>query len=167
MTSFCQKHDLWLVEDCCDALGSTYEGQHVGRLGDVATVSFYPAHHMTMGEGGAVLTDSPRIKKSVESFRDWAATAESEPGKDNTCGKRFDWQLGDLPQGYDHKYTYSHIGYNLKLTDMQAAIGVAQMRKLPSFIEARKRISRRSRSQDDEEYQLPKPCPRVTQAGLV
>lgn len=137
--AFAEKHNLWLVEDCCDAVGSTYRGQNCGTFGDLATVSFYPAHHMTMGEGGAVLTDKPMLKTLAESFRDWGRDCWCEPGKDNTCGKRFDWQLGELPCGYDHKYTYSHIGYNLKLTDMQAAVGVAQMGKLPAFIEARRR----------------------------
>ena len=136
---FVRKHNLWLIEDCCDAVGSTYEGQHVGTFGDLATVSFYPAHHITMGEGGAVLVNDPRMRTIVESLRDWGRDCWCDPGKDNTCGKRFDWQLGDLPHGYDHKYTYSHIGYNLKVTDMQAAVGVAQLRKLPRFIEARRR----------------------------
>lgn len=134
-----RKHNLWLIEDCCDAVGSTYKGRHVGTFGHMATVSFYPAHHITMGEGGCVLTNRPRLKTLVGSFRDWGRDCWCEPGKENTCGKRFDWQLGDLPHGYDHKYTYSHIGYNLKLTDMQAAVGVGQLKKLPSFIEARKR----------------------------
>lgn len=138
VTAFCRKHDLWLIEDCCDAVGSTYDGRHVGQFGDLATVSFYPAHHMTMGEGGAVLTDSPKMNKIAASFRDWGRDCWCDPGKDNTCGKRFDWQLGDLPRGYDHKYIYSHIGYNLKATDMQAAVGIAQLRKLSSFIAARK-----------------------------
>jgi CDP-6-deoxy-D-xylo-4-hexulose-3-dehydrase len=138
VTDFCKKHDLWLIEDCCDAVGATYSGQPVGRFGDIATVSFYPAHHITMGEGGAILTDKPKLKKIIESFRDWGRDCWCDPGKDNTCGKRFDWQLGDLPHGYDHKYTYSHIGYNLKVTDMQAAVGVSQMKKLPEFIERRK-----------------------------
>jgi CDP-6-deoxy-D-xylo-4-hexulose-3-dehydrase len=138
VTDFCSRHNLWLVEDCCDAVGATYNGQPVGRFGDAATVSFYPAHHITMGEGGAVLTDKPKLKKLVESFRDWGRDCWCEPGKDNTCGKRFDWELGDLPHGYDHKYTYSHIGYNLKLTDMQAAVGVSQLKKLPRFIERRR-----------------------------
>jgi CDP-4-dehydro-6-deoxyglucose reductase, E1 len=134
-----RRHNLWVIEDNCDALGSTYRGQLTGSFGDLATVSFYPAHHITMGEGGCVLTDRGQFKKLVESFRDWGRDCWCEPGRDNTCGKRFDWQLGDLAFGYDHKYTYSHIGYNLKLTDMQAAVGVAQLKKLPGFIEARKR----------------------------
>lgn len=138
VTAFCKKHDLWLVEDCCDAVGAQYNNQPVGRFGDVATVSFYPAHHITMGEGGAVLTDKPKLKKIIESFRDWGRDCWCAPGKDNTCGKRYDWELGELPAGYDHKYTYSHIGYNLKATDMQAAVGVSQLKKLPQFIETRR-----------------------------
>ena len=138
VTEFARQHDLWLIEDCCDAVGSIFDGTNVGTFGDLATVSFYPAHHITMGEGGAVLTDKPKLKTLVKSFRDWGRDCWCEPGDDNTCGKRFDWQLGDLPQGYDHKYTYSHIGYNLKATDMQAAIGVAQLKKLPSFIQGRR-----------------------------
>ena len=138
VTAFAKKHDLWLIEDCCDALGSTWKGKHVGTFGDVATVSFYPAHHITLGEGGAVLTDKPNLQLLIESFRDWGRDCWCEPGKDNTCGKRFDWQLGSLPCGYDHKYTYSHIGYNLKATDMQAALGASQITKLPDFIERRK-----------------------------
>ena len=137
--AFAAAHDLWLIEDCCDAVGSTYDGRHVGTFGDLASVSFYPAHHITMGEGGCVLTGSPALKKIVESFRDWGRDCWCDPGKENTCGKRFDWQLGGLPHGYDHKYTYSHIGYNLKATDMQAAVGVAQLDKLPGFIAARRR----------------------------
>lgn len=139
VTAFVERHGLWLIEDCCDALGSTYRGRQVGTFGDLATVSFYPAHHITMGEGGCVLTAKARLKKLVESFRDWGRDCWCEPGKDNTCGKRFDWQLGSLPCGYDHKYTYSHIGYNLKATDMQAAVGVAQLAKLTDFIAARRR----------------------------
>jgi len=139
VTAFANKHGLWLIEDCCDALGSTYRGQKVGTFGDLATVSFYPAHHITMGEGGCVLTDKPLLRTLVESFRDWGRDCWCDPGKENTCGKRFDWQLGELPHGYDHKYIYSHVGYNLKATDMQAAVGIAQLKKLPAFIEARKR----------------------------
>ncbi|MDR3763137.1 MAG: lipopolysaccharide biosynthesis protein RfbH [Acidobacteriota bacterium] len=138
VTAFCKKHNLWLVEDCCDAVGSTYKGQQVGSFGDIATASFYPAHHITMGEGGAVMTSRPSLTKLIESFRDWGRDCWCAPGKDNTCGKRFQWQLGKLPCGYDHKYTYSHIGYNLKLSDMQAAVGVSQLKKLAGFIAARK-----------------------------
>jgi CDP-6-deoxy-D-xylo-4-hexulose-3-dehydrase len=127
-----------LIEDCCDALGSKYRGRNVGTFGDIATVSFYPAHHVTTGEGGAVLTDKPNLQTLIESFRDWGRDCWCDPGRDNTCGKRFEWQLGSLPCGYDHKYTYSHIGYNLKATDMQAALGVSQLTKLPSFIARRK-----------------------------
>lgn len=136
---FTKRHDLWLIEDNCDALGSTYQGRLTGTFGDLATASFYPAHHITMGEGGCVVTDSSRLKTLVESFRDWGRDCWCPPGKDNTCGRRFSWQLGDLPHGYDHKYIYSHIGYNLKATDMQAAVGVAQLQKLPGFIETRRR----------------------------
>ena len=139
VTAFTKKHGLWLIEDCCDALGSTYRGEKVGTFGDLATVSFYPAHHITMGEGGCVLTEKPLLRTLVESFRDWGRDCWCAPGKENTCGKRFDWQLGELPHGYDHKYIYSHVGYNLKATDMQAAVGVAQLKKLPAFIAARKR----------------------------
>ena len=135
----CDRHGLWLIEDCCDALGSTYGGKMVGTFGDIGTLSFYPAHHITMGEGGAVFTNSPRLKRIVESFRDWGRDCYCAPGTDNTCGKRFCWQLGELPQGYDHKYTYSHLGYNLKITDMQAACALAQMDRLDGFIAARKR----------------------------
>lgn len=135
----CDRYGLWLIEDCCDALGSTYEGRQVGSFGDIGTLSFYPAHHITMGEGGAVFTDSPLLKRIVESFRDWGRDCYCPPGEDNTCGKRFCWQLGDLPEGYDHKYTYSHLGYNLKITDMQAACALAQMDRLDDFIAARKR----------------------------
>jgi CDP-6-deoxy-D-xylo-4-hexulose-3-dehydrase len=137
--ALCKKHDLWLVEDNCDALGSTYKGRVTGSFGDLATVSFYPAHHITTGEGGCVATRDPLLATLVESFRDWGRDCWCAPGKANTCGKRFDWQLGELPHGYDHKYIYTHQGYNLKLTDMQAAIGVAQLEKLPRFIEIRKR----------------------------
>lgn len=133
------KHDLWLIEDCCDALGSRYDGQLAGSIGDIGTVSFYPAHHITMGEGGAVFTQSSQLKKIIESFRDWGRDCFCEPGCDNSCGNRFGWKLGHLPFGYDHKYTYSHIGYNLKITDMQAACGLAQLTHLEEFVEKRKR----------------------------
>lgn len=134
----CKEHGLWLIEDSCDALGSTYGGQRTGSFGDTATVSFYPAHHITTGEGGAVFVKSPLVRKQVESFRDWGRDCYCETGCDNTCLKRFEWQLGDLPEGYDHKYIYSHIGYNLKATDMQAALGVSQLSKLDRFVQARK-----------------------------
>jgi CDP-6-deoxy-D-xylo-4-hexulose-3-dehydrase len=127
------------VEDCCDALGSTYDGKLVGSFGDIGTLSFYPAHHITMGEGGAVFTNNSDLKRIIESFRDWGRDCYCQPGKDNTCGKRFGWQLGMLPFGYDHKYTYSHLGYNLKISDMQAACALAQMDRLPGFVEVRKR----------------------------
>lgn len=136
--AFAGKHNLWVIEDCCDAVGSTYKGRSVGTFGHLATTSFYPAHHITMGEGGCVLTQSPALKKLAESFRDWGRDCWCDPGKSNTCGCRFEWKLGDLPAGYDHKYIYSHIGYNLKATDMQAAIGVAQLKKLPAFMAARR-----------------------------
>jgi CDP-4-dehydro-6-deoxyglucose reductase, E1 len=132
-------NNLFLVEDCCDALGSTYDGQHVGSFGDIATCSFYPAHHITMGEGGAVFTNDDFLQRIMESFRDWGRDCFCKPGVDNTCGKRFNWKLGDLPKGYDHKYTYSHLGFNLKITDMQAAVGLAQLDHLEEFIAARRR----------------------------
>ena len=132
-----KKHDLWVIEDCCDALGSTYNGKYVGTFGDISTLSFYPAHQMTMGEGGAVLTNNPDLKRIVESFRDWGRDCFCAPGVSNTCGKRFGWKLGNLPEGYDHKYTFSHLGYNLKITDMQAAVGLAQLHKLKDFIQKR------------------------------
>ncbi len=162
VVAFAKKHNLWLIEDCCDALGSTYRGQKVGTFGDLATVSFYPAHHITMGEGGCVLTGKPLLRTLVESFRDWGRDCWCAPGKENTCGKRFGWQLGSLPFGYDHKYIYSHIGYNLKATDMQAAIGVAQLKKLPRFIEARKKnfaAIRQGLSDAQEHFILPEPTP--------
>ncbi|MGA2418068.1 MAG: lipopolysaccharide biosynthesis protein RfbH [Candidatus Staskawiczbacteria bacterium] len=133
-----KKYNLWFIEDNCDALGSEYKGKYTGTFGDISTCSFYPAHHITMGEGGAVLTNNPELKKIIVSFRDWGRDCWCEPGCDNTCKKRFSWKFGKLPEGYDHKYIYSHIGYNLKITDMQAAVGLAQLKKLPSFIKARK-----------------------------
>jgi len=135
--AICENHNLWLVEDCCDALSAKYNGEHVGTFGDIATVSFYPAHHITMGEGGAVFTNDPQLASIAESFRDWGRDCYCKPGCDNTCGTRFSTQLGTLPAGYDHKYTYSHLGYNLKITDMQAACGLAQLERLPEFIQAR------------------------------
>jgi len=134
----CDKYGLWLIEDSCDALGSKFNNQYVGTFGDLATLSFYPAHHITMGEGGAVFTNSKKLERIAESFRDWGRDCYCEPGKDNTCNKRFAWKLGDLPFGYDHKYTYSHLGYNMKITDMQAACGLAQLDRLDNFINKRK-----------------------------
>ena len=139
VVAFTKKHDLFLIEDCCDAVGSTYDGKMVGTFGHAATTSFYPAHHMTMGEGGAILVNNNLYKTLVQSFRDWGRDCFCEPGANDTCGRRFSMQFGSLPQGYDHKYVYSHIGYNLKITDMQAAVGVAQLKKLPGFVEARKK----------------------------
>jgi CDP-6-deoxy-D-xylo-4-hexulose-3-dehydrase len=142
VTALCKKHNLWLVEDCCDALGATYNGQMVGTFGDIATLSFYPAHHITMGEGGVVFTNNSELKMIAESFRDWGRDCYCPPGKDNTCDKRFCWTKkelgGDLPDGYDHKYTYSHLGYNLKITDMQAACALGQMDRLEEFIAKRR-----------------------------
>jgi CDP-6-deoxy-D-xylo-4-hexulose-3-dehydrase len=158
--AFCTRHDLWLIEDTCDAVGSLYHDRKVGTFGDLATTSFYPAHHITMGEGGSVLMDKPLLRSLVESFRDWGRDCWCAPGKDNTCGKRFDWQLGELPCGYDHKYTYSHIGYNLKMTDMQAAVGVAQLQKLAGFIETRRRnfrLLREGLADLDHLFILPEP----------
>jgi CDP-6-deoxy-D-xylo-4-hexulose-3-dehydrase len=158
----CRKHKLWLVEDNCDALGSTYRGRLTGTFGDLSTLSFYPAHHMTTGEGGCVFTNRGRIKVVVESFRDWGRDCWCDPGKENTCGKRFSWKLGDLPDGYDHKYTYSHIGYNLKMTDLQAAVGVAQLQKLGHFVAARRENWRRLREglvAFAEDLILPEPTP--------
>ncbi len=160
VTTLCKKYNLWLVEDCCDALGSTYHGQMVGTFGDIATLSFYPAHHITMGEGGAVFTKHDELKVIAESFRDWGRDCFCAPGKDNTCGKRFSWKLGELPEGYDHKYTYSHLGYNLKITDMQAACGLAQLDKAAQFIQARKAnfAFLKERLKDCEEFiSLPEP----------
>ena len=138
VTALCRKYCLWLVEDCCDALGSTYQGRKVGTFGDIGTLSFYPAHHITMGEGGAVFTNNPELKLIAESFRDWGRDCYCPPGKDNTCNKRFCQKFATLPEGYDHKYTYSHLGYNLKITDMQAACGLAQLDQVEHFVQARK-----------------------------
>jgi CDP-4-dehydro-6-deoxyglucose reductase, E1 len=160
VTEFCRRHDLWLVEDNCDANGSLYRGRMTGSFGDLATLSFYPPHHMTMGEGGAVLSNSPAMMRVVNSFRDWGRDCWCDPGKDNTCGKRFAWQLGDLPTGYDHKYTYTHLGYNLKVTDMQAAVGVAQLEKLEGFGQARRdnwHFYRQAFDDLDEFFVLPEP----------
>ncbi len=138
VVALCQKYNLWLVEDCCDALGSTYKNKTVGTFGDIATLSFYPAHHITMGEGGAVFTNNLELKQIAESFRDWGRDCYCAPGKDNTCNKRFCWKLGDLPEGYDHKYIYSHLGYNLKITDMQAACGLGQLEQANALIQKRR-----------------------------
>ena len=134
----CRKYKLWLIEDNCDALGSKYNNQLTGTFGDISTLSFYPAHHITMGEGGAVLTNNSTLSKIIKSYRDWGRDCYCDPGRDNTCGKRFEWKLGTLPEGYDHKYIYNHMGYNLKITDMQAACGLGQLNKLEKFIESRK-----------------------------
>ncbi len=160
VTALCKKYNLWLIEDCCDALGTTYRGQMVGTFGDIGTLSFYPAHHITMGEGGAVFTNNDELKTIAESFRDWGRDCYCAPGKDNTCGKRFCQKLGKLPEGYDHKYTYGHLGYNLKITDMQAACGLAQLDKAPAFIQARKDnfAFLKARLKDCEEFlHLPEP----------
>ena len=157
------KHNFWVIEDCCDALGSRYKGQHVGTFGHIATCSFYPAHHITMGEGGMVFTSDHELKKIIESFRDWGRDCYCAPGKDNTCGKRFGWQLGSLPFGYDHKYTYSHLGYNLKITDMQAAVGLSQLDRLEEFIAARRRnfgLLRAALAPLEDIFILPEPTPR-------
>jgi len=162
VTALCKKYNLWLIEDCCDALGTTYKGKMVGNFGDIGTLSFYPAHHITMGEGGAVFTNNDELKIIAESFRDWGRDCYCQPGKDNTCGKRFCWKLGDLPLGYDHKYTYSHLGYNLKITDMQAACALAQLKKAPQFIQARRSnfAFLKSRLSNCEEFlQLPVATP--------
>lgn len=164
VAKLCKQHNLYLIEDCCDAFGAHVGGKHVGTFGDVATLSFYPAHHITMGEGGAVLMNSPLLAKIAESFRDWGRDCYCKPGVDNTCNKRFGWRLGDLPKGYDHKYTYSHIGYNLKVSDMQAAIGVSQLKKLDHFVERRREnfagLERRLRAHGlDRLFHLPVPTP--------
>jgi CDP-6-deoxy-D-xylo-4-hexulose-3-dehydrase len=159
----CDRYGLWLVEDCCDALGSRYEGRLVGTFGDIGTLSFYPAHHITMGEGGAVFTSSDELRLIAESIRDWGRDCYCPPGKDNTCGKRFCWKLGDLPEGYDHKYTYSHLGYNLKITDMQAACALAQLDRLDGFVQTRRANFDwlRARLQSCEEFlELPLATPR-------
>ncbi len=164
VAEFCRAHGLYLIEDCCDAFGATIGGRQVGTFGDVATLSFYPAHHITMGEGGAVMVNSPLLAKTVESFRDWGRDCYCKPGEDNTCNKRFGWRLGTLPKGYDHKYTYSHVGYNLKVSDMQAAVGVSQLSKLDRFIERRRAnfagLTKRLREAGlDKIYHLPEATP--------
>ncbi len=158
--AFAKKHNLWVVEDCCDALGATYRGKSVGTFGNIGTLSFYPAHHITMGEGGAVFTDRSILKRALESFRDWGRDCYCAPGADNTCGRRFEWQLGELPEGYDHKFTYSHLGYNLKITDMQAAVGCSQLDKLTKFIAARRHnwaLLREGMKPLEEFFILPEP----------
>jgi CDP-6-deoxy-D-xylo-4-hexulose-3-dehydrase len=158
----CRQRELWMVEDNCDALGSTYRGRLTGTFGDLSTLSLYPAHHITTGEGGCVFTDKGRIKVIVESMRDWGRDCWCEPGKENTCGKRFSWTLGSLPPGYDHKYVYSHIGYNLKMTDLQAAVGVQQLKKLPQFIDARRKNWKRlhdALTPHEDDLVLPEPAP--------
>ena len=165
-----KKYDLWFIEDNCDALGSRYVEHYTGTFGHISTFSFYPAHHITMGEGGAVLTNDTLLKKIITSFRDWGRDCWCNPGCDNACGKRFDWQLGDLPQGYDHKYIYSHIGYNLKVTDMQAAIGVEQLKKLPGFIKKRKEnfnLLHQGLKKNENYLILPHPTPHSEPTGLV
>lgn len=157
---FCDENDLWFVEDCCDAAGARYDGQMVGTFSHLATMSFYPAHHMTMGEGGAVLTSDPKLRKIAESMRDWGRDCWCPTGKDNSCGKRFGWDFEDMPAGYDHKYVYSHVGYNLKVSDMQAALGVSQLKKLPGFIKARNfnfKYLKQKLSHLDEYLELPEP----------
>lgn len=164
IAALCKKHGLYLIEDCCDAFGATVNGQQVGTFGDIATLSFYPAHHITMGEGGAVLMDSPKLAKICESFRDWGRDCYCAPGCDNSCNKRFNWRLGTLPKGYDHKYTYSHVGYNMKVSDMQAALGCSQLGKLDRFIAARRDnfagLTKRIKAAGLEQYfHLPTPTP--------
>ncbi len=164
VAAICKANNLYLIEDCCDAFGAYVEGKHVGTFGDVATLSFYPAHHITMGEGGAVLMNSPLLAKIAESFRDWGRDCYCKPGLDNTCNKRFNWRLGDLPKGYDHKYTYSHVGYNLKVSDMQAAVGVSQLKKLDRFVERRREnfaglTDRLLAAGLDRYFHLPQPTP--------
>lgn len=167
VAALAKKHGLYLIEDCCDALGATVGDKQVGTFGDIATLSFYPAHHITMGEGGAVLMNSPKLAKICESFRDWGRDCYCAPGCDNSCNKRFNWRLGELPKGYDHKYTYSHIGYNLKVSDMQAALGVSQLKKVDRFIDARRAnfagLTRRLLAAGmDEFFHLPEPTAGTT-----
>ncbi len=164
IADLCKQHGLYLIEDCCDAFGATVSDQQVGSFGDLATLSFYPAHHITTGEGGAIFTDKIRLARIVESYRDWGRDCYCKPGMDNTCGKRFDWKLGNLPKGYDHKYTYSHIGYNLKMSDMQAACGVSQLKQLDAFVKQRQYnfdgLTKRIKAAGLEEYfGLPHPTP--------
>ncbi|MEL7282567.1 MAG: lipopolysaccharide biosynthesis protein RfbH [Pseudomonadota bacterium] len=164
VAALCEKHNLYLIEDCCDAFGAKVNGKGVGTFGQLATLSFYPAHHITMGEGGAVLMDQMKLARICESFRDWGRDCYCKPGKDNTCEKRFGWQMGDLPQGYDHKYTYSHIGFNLKVSDMQAALGVSQLDKLDQFVSQRNAnfdgLTRRIKAAGLEEFvHLPQATP--------
>ncbi len=162
VTDFARKHDLWLIEDCCDAVGATYQGKMVGTFGELATVSFYPAHHLTMGEGGCVLMDQAHLKTLVESFRDWGRDCWCQTGQDNTCGRRFGWQFGSLPEGYDHKYVYSHLGYNLKVTDMQAAVGLAQLSRLEEFLRVRQHhfhLLREGLQDLEEVFVLPEATP--------
>ena len=162
VTEIAKKYNLWLIEDDCDSLGATYREKKTGSWGDLATVSFYPAHHITMGEGGAVLINNPRLKMIAESFRDWGRDCYCEPGQDNTCKKRFGWQLGDLPMGYDHKYTYSHVGFNLKVTDMQASIGLSQLSKADAFVQKRREnyaLLYKTLKPFEEHFILPEPTP--------
>jgi CDP-4-dehydro-6-deoxyglucose reductase, E1 len=164
IAQICKDRGIWFVEDCCDALGARVAGEHVGTFGDLATCSFYPAHHITTGEGGAVMTSSARLKRTAESFRDWGRDCYCPPGAENSCGKRYDWSLGQMPHGYDHKYIYSHIGYNLKSTDLQAAIGISQLKKLPMFIEKRvanfNQLKAKLKSLGGEEfYEMPESIP--------
>jgi CDP-6-deoxy-D-xylo-4-hexulose-3-dehydrase len=164
VTAIAKQHDLYLIEDCCDALGATYDGLHVGKFGDLATISFYPAHHITTGEGGAILTNRKAFAALVESYRDWGRDCWCAPGAADTCGKRFDWRIRGMPEGYDHKYTYAHVGYNMKMTDMQAAIGVSQLQKADRFIAARRdsfaRLTAAFRAHGlDEHFILPEATP--------